>query len=135
MRRAPNFAFLNQLEVADGVRLPKRSRTIGSHVSEYILRTSRPLLIRENFEETIRKLSSVPKRRRSLPGSFLGVPLVVYDRTIGVMAVRSPQERTFDEGHLEILRVLASEASIAIENARLFREEGIEYEYHGTSRC
>ena len=51
------------------------------------------------------------------------MPLIVYERTIGVMAVRSAQERTFDEEHLEILRVLASEASIAIENARLFREE------------
>jgi len=39
------------------------------------------------------------------------------------MAVFSNHERTFDEGHLELLRVLASEASIAIENARLFQEE------------
>jgi len=39
------------------------------------------------------------------------------------MAVFSDQERAFDEGHLELLRVLASEASIAIENARLFHEE------------
>jgi diguanylate cyclase (GGDEF)-like protein len=109
-----------ELEVADGVRLPKRSRPIGNHVSEYILRTSRPLLIRENFEEAIRKLGVQSKAQ---PGSFCGVPLVVYDRTIGVMAVRSPQERTFDEEHLEILRVLASEASIALENARLFHEE------------
>ncbi len=109
-----------ELEVADGVRLPKRSRPIGSHVSEYILRTSRPLLIRENFEETIRKLGV---QTQGQPGSFCGVPLTVYDRTIGVMAVRGRQERVFDEGHLEILRVLASEASIAIENARLFREE------------
>jgi diguanylate cyclase (GGDEF)-like protein len=109
-----------ELEVAGGVRLPKRSRAIGSHVSEYILRTARPLLIRENFEETIRRLGV---QSQGEPGSFCGVPLVVYERTIGVMAVRGPQERTFDEGHLEILRVLASEASIALENARLFREE------------
>src|SRR5258707_12363900 len=39
------------------------------------------------------------------------------------MAVYSDQEKAFDEGHLELLRVLASEASIAIENARLFQEE------------
>jgi len=39
------------------------------------------------------------------------------------MAVYSDHERVFDEGHLELLRVLASEASIAIENARLFNEE------------
>src|SRR5262249_34983809 len=50
-------------------------------------------------------------------------PLVAYDHAIGAMAVFSDHERTFDEGHLELLRVLASEASIAIENARLFHEE------------
>ena len=51
------------------------------------------------------------------------VPLILYDRPIGVMAVHSRQERAFDEGHVELLRVLASEAAIAIENARLFSEE------------
>src|SRR6202008_4441904 len=56
-------------------------------------------------------------------GCFCGVPLVAYDRAIGAMAVFSDQDKTFDEGHLELLRVLASEASIAIENARLFQEE------------
>src|SRR3989449_8887154 len=56
-------------------------------------------------------------------GCFCGVPLVAYDHAIGAMAVFSNHERTFDEGHLELLRVLASEASIAIENARLFQEE------------
>ena len=51
------------------------------------------------------------------------MPLVAYDHAIGAMAVFSDQEHVFDEGHLELLRVLASEASIAIENARLFQEE------------
>ena len=39
------------------------------------------------------------------------------------MAVHSQKERVFDEGHVEFLRVLGSEAGIAIENARLFAEE------------
>ncbi len=37
--------------------------------------------------------------------------------------VHSPKEGVFDTGHQELLRVLASEAGIAIENARLFTEE------------
>ena len=56
-------------------------------------------------------------------GSFCGVPLVAYDKAIGVIALRGLQDNLYDEGHLEMMRVLASEASIAIENARLFREE------------
>jgi diguanylate cyclase (GGDEF)-like protein/putative nucleotidyltransferase with HDIG domain len=39
------------------------------------------------------------------------------------MVAHSPQDRVFDADHQEMMRVLASEAAIAIENARLFREE------------
>jgi diguanylate cyclase (GGDEF)-like protein/putative nucleotidyltransferase with HDIG domain len=108
------------LEIIDGVRLPKRSRPAGNHITEYIIRTRQPVLIRDNFQPEAKKLSVEPIRAR---GCFCGVPLVAYDHAIGAMAVFSDQERIFDEGHLELLRVLASEASIAIENARLFHEE------------
>jgi diguanylate cyclase (GGDEF)-like protein/putative nucleotidyltransferase with HDIG domain len=108
------------LEIIDGVRLPKRARPAGNHLTEYIIRTRQPVLIRENYMEEVKKLGVDPIRTR---GCFCGVPLVAYDRAIGAMAVFSDQERTFDEGHLELLRVLASEASIAMENARLFQEE------------
>ena len=104
----------------DGTRMPKRTRPSGNHISEYIIRTRQPVLIRDNYVEEAKKLGVDPIRTK---GCFCGVPLVAYDRAIGAMAVFSDHERTFDEGHLELLRVLASEASIAIENARLFQEE------------
>ncbi len=109
-----------ELEVVDGVRLPKRSRPAGNHLTEYILRTGQPVLVRENFVEEVRKLGVEPLQQT---GCFCGVPLLLYDRAIGVMGVHSAQERTFDEGHLEVMRILASQASIAIENARLFGQE------------
>ena len=109
-----------ELEVQNGVRLPKRSRSAGNHLTEYLIRSRQPLLIRENFAEATRELVCQPLQQT---GCFCGVPLLLYDRAIGVMAVHSLQERLFDEGHLELMRVLASEACIAIENSRLFREE------------
>src|SRR5258708_13305481 len=105
------------LEMIDGVRKPPRSRPAGNHLTEYIIRTRQPVLIRDNYVAEVRKLAVEPIRTR---GCFCGVPLVAYDHAIGAMAVFSDQERVFDEGHLELLRVLASEASIAIENTRLF---------------
>ncbi|MGB6266877.1 MAG: diguanylate cyclase [Candidatus Acidiferrales bacterium] len=108
------------MEVADGERVPKRTRAAGNHLVEFLVRTRQPLLIRDHFEEHAAKLGFEPSRKA---GSFCGVPMIMYDRAIGVMAVHSPKERAFDEGHLELLRVLASEAGIAIENARLFSEE------------
>jgi diguanylate cyclase (GGDEF)-like protein/putative nucleotidyltransferase with HDIG domain len=112
--------ILFDLEVVDGTRLPKRVRPAGNHITEYIIRTRQPVLIRDNYVAEMKKLGVEPLRSK---GCLAGVPLVAYDHAIGAMAVYSDNERVFDEGHLELLRVLASEASIAIENARLFSEE------------
>jgi diguanylate cyclase (GGDEF)-like protein/putative nucleotidyltransferase with HDIG domain len=108
------------LELIDGMRMPKRSRPAGNHLTEYVIRTRQPVLIRDNYAAEVKKLGVEPIRSR---GCFCCVPLVAYDHAIGAMAVFSDQEHAFDEGHLELMRVLASEASIAIENARLFHEE------------
>jgi diguanylate cyclase (GGDEF)-like protein/putative nucleotidyltransferase with HDIG domain len=108
------------LELIDGMRMPKRSRPAGNHLTEYVIRTRQPVLIRDNYLAEAKKLGVEPMRSK---GCFCCVPLVAYDHAIGAMAVFSDQDHVFDEGHLELMRVLASEASIAIENARLFQEE------------
>ena len=111
-----------EIEVRDGEVLPKRSRPFGGNlVVEHLMRTRQPILIRENYAEEMRKLGLEPEN--SHEGSFCGVPLLLYERPIGAMVLQSPQERALDGGHLEMMRVLASEAVIALENARLFREE------------
>ena len=108
------------IEVVEGERLPERARPVGNHLTEYVIRTGQPLLIRENFAEESKRMGFEPKRQT---GSMCAVPLILYDQVVGVMAVHSKLERVFDEGHVELLRVLASEAVVAIENARLFSEE------------
>src|SRR5260221_2241793 len=108
------------LEVSGGTRLPRRSRRAGNHLTEYVIRTRQPVLIRDNFVAEVQKLGVEPLRKG---GRFFCLPLVAYDHAIGAMAGFSDPEHLFDEGHPRPCRVLASEASIAIENARLFQEE------------
>lgn len=115
---SPEVRF--EIEVTDSERQPRRARPTGKHMVEYIVGSGQPLLIRERFLEESRRLGFEPSR---VVGSLCAVPLVLYDRPMGVMVAHSAKERVFDEGHVELLRVLASEASIAIENARLFAEE------------
>src|SRR5438874_11427068 len=109
-----------RLDMIEGERMPKRARPSGNHLTEHVIRTRQPVLIRDNYVTEVRKLGVEPFRTKDC---FCCVPLVAYENDIGDMAVYSDQEHVFDEGHLELLRVLASEASIAIENARLFNEE------------
>jgi phosphoserine phosphatase RsbU/P len=52
--------------------------------------------------------------------SELVIPLLVKDRCIGVFDLESPELDAFTKSHVEILTLLASQAAVAIENARLY---------------
>jgi sigma-B regulation protein RsbU (phosphoserine phosphatase) len=52
--------------------------------------------------------------------SELAIPLLVKDRCIGVFDLESPELDAFTKTHVQILTLLASQAAVAIENARLY---------------
>jgi sigma-B regulation protein RsbU (phosphoserine phosphatase) len=54
--------------------------------------------------------------------SELVVPLLVKDRCIGVFDLESPELNAFTKEHKELLTLLASQAAVAIDNARLYDE-------------
>jgi phosphoserine phosphatase RsbU/P len=54
--------------------------------------------------------------------SELVIPLLLKDRCIGVFDLESPELDAFKKSDLEILTLLASQAAVAIENARLYEE-------------
>jgi sigma-B regulation protein RsbU (phosphoserine phosphatase) len=54
--------------------------------------------------------------------SELVIPMLVKDRVIGVFDLESPELNAFSKEHKELLTLLASQAAVAIENARLYEE-------------
>ena len=60
--------------------------------------------------------------------SELAIPLLIKDRCIGVVDLESPQLDAFSKRDVEILTLLASQAAVAIENARLVRRGPIDEE-------
>ena len=54
--------------------------------------------------------------------SELVIPLLMKDRVIGVFDLESPELDAFTKEHAELLTLLASQAAVAIENARLYEE-------------
>jgi diguanylate cyclase (GGDEF)-like protein len=55
--------------------------------------------------------------------SYVGIPLTLRDRVIGVMAIQSYKPNAFTEEDIQTLETIALQAAIAIENARLYSEE------------
>jgi sigma-B regulation protein RsbU (phosphoserine phosphatase) len=54
--------------------------------------------------------------------SELAVPMLLKDRCIGVFDLESPDLDAFSKRDVEVLTLLASQAAVAIENARLYEE-------------
>jgi phosphoserine phosphatase RsbU/P len=54
--------------------------------------------------------------------SELAVPMLLKDRCVGVFDLESPELDRFTKRDVEILTLLASQAAVAIENARLYEE-------------
>jgi sigma-B regulation protein RsbU (phosphoserine phosphatase) len=52
--------------------------------------------------------------------SELVIPLLSKDKTIGVFDLESPELDAFSKKHVELLTLLASQAAVSIENARLY---------------
>jgi diguanylate cyclase (GGDEF)-like protein len=56
-------------------------------------------------------------------GAIIGLPLRMGSRVCGVMNVAFQRPRRFDEHELRVLELLADQAAVALDNARLFEAE------------
>ena len=112
-----------ELEVENGVVLPKRHRKAGNGLTEYIIRTGQPLLIRHDLEAT-REHLGVQYGPGSPAKCLCGAPILLGGKPSGVMAALSlDREYAFEQRDLEVMQTAAGQVSVAVENARLFAEE------------
>ncbi|MBI3995635.1 MAG: sensor domain-containing diguanylate cyclase, partial [Nitrospirae bacterium] len=59
---------------------------------------------------------------RLRPASFLGLPMIVQDHVIGILAITSQRPGAFDEQHKEFLKMLCGQAAVSIADAKLHDE-------------
>jgi signal transduction histidine kinase/uncharacterized protein YigA (DUF484 family) len=92
-------------------------------ISSYVLRTGQTLVINENILQEMEKYGAklVPGGHQAKSAVF--VPLVVNDRTRGLLVLGDVnREHAFSESDVRLLETLAGSMSTALENARLFDE-------------
>ncbi|HEY1262131.1 MAG TPA: diguanylate cyclase [Terriglobales bacterium] len=103
--------------------LPKRSRKADNGLTEYVIRTGQPVLIRSELEMARDRLG-VSYRPLKPAKCFCAAPILLGGRPAGVMAVRNTdREFVFEQQDLEVMQTAAGQVSVAVENARLFAEE------------
>ncbi|MBI4789695.1 MAG: GAF domain-containing protein [Chloroflexi bacterium] len=106
----------------EGERRSVASRAFGNGLTEYIIRTKQPLLIRSEVKENLEKLGIATLGQRS--HSLLSVPMLAEGQIIGVITIQDyHRAMVYDTAHLELLSTFAAQAAIAIVNARLYAAE------------
>jgi len=94
--------------------------------SDYIIHNKKAVFAPSNVPEHMKKLGIgfvALQDDTTLSQCWLGVPMLIGERVLGLISVQSVQKANlYDEHDRDILMTIASQAAIAIENARLFAE-------------
>jgi PAS domain S-box-containing protein len=94
---------------------------LGEGLTSRVLQTGRPLLINESLSARHAELGI--EEVGAPAQSYLGVPVTVGGRAIGVISVQSAREEgRFDEGDVGLLSTIAANVGTAIDNAQLYQE-------------
>ena len=90
-------------------------------VEEYYIKTRKPWIALDNFEEKINQFEL--RIIGEAPKSGVGVPLLVGGEVTGLVTIQNvDREHAFSESDISLLETLANSMSVALENARLFEE-------------
>ncbi|MBZ9881370.1 GAF domain-containing protein [Mesorhizobium sp. CA10] len=93
---------------------------MGEGLTSKVILSGKPLLL-GNIDEHI-ALGALMPTVEDRTESYLGVPIIAGDRTLGVVSVQSYQKNVFNEDHVRLLQGLSSSMGVAIANAYLFDE-------------
>ncbi len=102
----------------DEVDPPPAPRHPGRGITEYVLRTGRPLLVKPESQPDLDYLGAV-ESVGTASVDWLGVPLKQGDRTVGVLAVQTYTAGVrYEEHHKEMLQFVSTQVEAAIERTR-----------------
>ncbi|MBC8160220.1 MAG: GAF domain-containing protein [Roseiflexaceae bacterium] len=97
-------------------------------INHYVINQRRPLLLGTNAEADQYRSGSLFDGRvgpeDKLEQSYLVVPIISGEAVLGVINIQSYEHHAFDKQDLRFVTAVASQASVAITNARLFQERG-----------
>ena len=122
------FSFPYFHDKTDGfLEVTPRSLHEGGGFTAQIIKTRKPILHNhiedEGHIESIRQQGGDVVGEGRTTDSYLGVPMIIGDTVIGVLAASAYREnRLYDEADQQLLATLASTIGVAIQNSRQFEE-------------
>jgi diguanylate cyclase (GGDEF)-like protein/PAS domain S-box-containing protein len=114
------------LEIVGGLGWPEENAVIGvrfpvpgNNPNTYVIENRQPYRL-NNAPEVYPAFRESPHNKIK---SWLGVPLIVHEKVIGMLAIDRNEEDAFSEDHVRLASAFADQVAIVIENARLYAAE------------
>lgn len=108
-----------------GKRIEYADRKLGSGLTDYVLKTRKPVLLNGDVTQQMKDLGIefVALGNAKPAVSWLGVPLAIGSKTLGVIVVQSTEiPYLYTERERDLLVAVASQTAIALQNAQLFQQ-------------
>lgn len=103
----------------------KKILKVGESIAGRVVKNGKPYIINDIKKERHYKYPNLAKQRGLR--SLVTVPLIQKSRIIGVLSIYNKKPGKYTDEDARLLFMLASQAAIAIENARLYEQAEISY--------
>ena len=113
-----------QIQLADNISIHD-TPTLQQSLAASILKSGSPVIIADMHQfELLNGIQSEP----DMPRSFVALPMIANERTLGILYVNSNEPREFRAEEMNLLMLLSNQAAVALSNAQLYR--GLSDEKH-----
>lgn len=122
------FLYDNQLQIIGGRGFPNLEELLGftfdlsgeGNPNGEVMRTRAPVIL-EDAPPVYEEFSREPHAAAAIR-AWMGIPLLFGDRSIGMLALDKREPGFYTPEHARLALAFASQAAIAVENARLYRQ-------------
>lgn len=116
----PVYYGKKKIEAEKGPEIENLKLKVGEGIVGLVFAKGKPEMIGDVSKHP---KSHYPSGTKPPEESMLAVPMQYESKTLGVIALHKAGLHQFTDAHLRILTILAGQAGVAMENARLMQEE------------
>ena len=112
-------AIIHNGQVFDGTTERLRA-TLESGLAGWVVRNKDAALVKDTSQDERWMVREYSDGQNGGPKSSVSAPLLVRDLLVGVMTLSNSSPGFFTDEHLALIRSIADQAAIAVQNARLY---------------
>ena len=107
-------------DMGEYLQIPSRDIRQNPGVSGQVINNRQTLYIPDITSPDVMKTFQIFRTSGNPTRSYVGVPMMVADRIVGVISMQSYQPNAYDHGQIRLLETIATQAAVALDNSRLY---------------